>query len=102
MNFRVMPVADGESIAAAIWYEERRSGLADDFLIEMRSAFDVIRENPRNAPQLEYYSGPHEIRRQMLHRFPYAVVYLCRPNEIVVVAVAHTRRRPLHWLYRVD
>jgi hypothetical protein len=54
-----MPVADGEAIAAAIWYEDRRSGLADDFLIEMRSAFDVIRENPRSAPQLEYYSGPH-------------------------------------------
>jgi toxin ParE1/3/4 len=97
-----MPVADGEAIAAAIWYEDRRSGLADDFLIEMRSAFDVIRENPRSAPQLEYYSGPHEIRRQMLHRFPYAVVYLCRHDEIVVVAVAHTRRRPLHWLHRVD
>jgi len=68
----------------------------------MRSAFDVIRENPRSAAQLEYYTGPHEIRRQMLHRFPYAVVYLCRPDEIVVVAVAHTRRRPLHWLHRVD
>lgn len=97
-----MPVADGEAIAAAIWYEDRRSGLADDFVSEMRSAFDAIRENPRSAPQLEYYSGPHEIRRQMLHRFPYAVVYLCRPDEIVVVAVAHTRRRPLHWLHRVD
>ena len=102
MNFRVLPAADGEAIAAALWYEDRRSGLADDFLIEMRSAFDAICENPRSAPQLEYYSGPHEIRRQMLHRFPYAVVYLCRPDVIFVVAVAHTRRRPLHWLNRVD
>ena len=102
MNFRVLPAADGEAIAAALWYEDRRSGLADDFFIEMRSAFDVIRENPLSAPQLEYYSGPHEIRRRMLHRFPYAVVYVCRPDEIVVVAVAHTRRRPLHWVNRVD
>ena len=95
-------MADGEAIAAAIWYEDRRSGLADDFFIELRSAFDVIRENPLSATQLEYYSGPHEIRRRMLLRFPYAVVYLCRPDVLVVVAVAHTRRRPLHWLNRVD
>jgi hypothetical protein len=50
----VLPAADGEAIAAALWYEDRRSGLADDFFIEMRSAFDVIRENPLSAPQLEY------------------------------------------------
>ncbi|RLS40398.1 MAG: type II toxin-antitoxin system RelE/ParE family toxin [Planctomycetota bacterium] len=102
MKFRVLPAADGEAIAAAIWYEDRRSGLGDEFVTEMRSAFDMIRQNPLNAPKLEYYSGPHEIRRQMLHRFPYAVVYLCRADEIVVVAVAHSRRRPLHWLNRLD
>jgi hypothetical protein len=70
VNFRVMPVADGEAIAAAIWYEDRRSGLADDFVSEMRSAFDAIRENPRSAPQLEYYSGPHEIRGKCCIDFP--------------------------------
>ena len=76
MNFRVLPVADGEAIATAIWYEDRRPGLADDFFTQMRSAFELIRQDPLSAPKLEYYSGPHEIRRRMLHRFPYAVVYL--------------------------
>jgi plasmid stabilization system protein ParE len=102
VNFRVLPVADGEAIATAIWYEDRRPGLADDFFTQMRSAFELIRQDPLSAPKLEYYSGPHEIRRRMLHRFPYAVVYLCRSDEIVVVAVTHTRRRPLHWLDRLD
>lgn len=30
-------------------------------------------------------------------RFPYAVVFVCRPDEVVVVAVAHMRREPLYW-----
>ncbi|MBL8817445.1 MAG: type II toxin-antitoxin system RelE/ParE family toxin [Planctomyces sp.] len=101
MNFRVLPAAQGEAVAAAIWYEDRQSGLGDEFISELNSAFDVIQRNPLSAPRLEYYSGPHEIRRQMLHRFPYAVVYLCRDDEIVVVALAHSRRRPLHWLNRL-
>jgi toxin ParE1/3/4 len=101
VKFRVLPVAEGEAIAAAIWYEDRQSGLGDDFVSEFHSALDMIRRNPLSASRLEYYSGLHEIRRQMLHRFPYAVVYLCRNDEIVVVAVTHSRRRPLHWLNRL-
>jgi hypothetical protein len=33
-------------------------------------------------------------------RFPYRVVYRNRPDEIVVVAVAHLRRRPGYWKNR--
>lgn len=36
-----------------------------------------------------------------MHRFQYAVIYLCRPDESLVIAVAHTRRRPLYWLDRL-
>ena len=52
-------------------------------------------------PVLEYYSGSHSVGRCLMDGFPYAVIYVCRPDEIVVVAVAHTRRRPLYWLDRL-
>jgi hypothetical protein len=51
---------------------------------------------------MEQYSGPFDVRRILLERFPYAVIVLCRPEETVVVAVAHTRRRPLYWLERLN
>lgn len=68
----------------------------------MRLAFDSIRMNRFASLLLEYYSGPHEVRRLLMHHFPYAVVFVCRPDETLVVAVAHTHRRPLYWLSRLE
>jgi plasmid stabilization system protein ParE len=97
-----LPEADGETIAAAIWYDDQQSGLGEQFVKEIQAALDKVRRNPLSAPRLEYYVGPHDIRRQLVSRFPYVVVYLCRADDIVVVAVAHSRRRPLHWLNRLN
>ena len=101
MSVRILPEADGESLEAALWYEDRRSGLGDEFLAERAHVLVEIGTNPQSHTKLEFYSGPHEIRRVLLRRFPYAVIYACRPGEVLVVAVAHTRRRPLYWLGRI-
>jgi plasmid stabilization system protein ParE len=101
VNFRVLPEADGDAIAAALWYEERQFGLADEFFTQMRCTYELIRHNPLGAPLLEYNLGSNEIRRRLLKHFPYAVIYACRPDEVVIVAVTHTRRRPLHWMDRL-
>ena len=58
--------------------------------------------NVHTAWRMEQYSGLLDIRRILLRRFPYAVIVLPRPSETLVVAIAHTRRRPLYWLDRVD
>jgi hypothetical protein len=52
--------------------------------------------------RMEQYSGLLDVRRLLLQRFPYAVIVLRRPSETLVVAIAHTRRRPLHWLDQVN
>jgi len=101
VTFQVLPEAQGESIEAAIWYDDRQPSLGTEFLAEIRRAFDAIRTGASFLPRLETYSGPHDIRRTQLKRFPYAVIVLSRPEEVVVVAVAHTRRRPLYWLDRL-
>ena len=102
MNFEVLPEANGEAIAAALWYDEQRLGLGDEFLAELEAAFTAIEEAPNRLRRLETYSGSHNLRRQLLKRFPYVVVVDCRPDRVLVVAVAHTRRRPLYWLDRLN
>jgi hypothetical protein len=32
MTFRVLPEAEGEAIATAVWYDERQPFLGDEFL----------------------------------------------------------------------
>ena len=98
MMIRVLPEADGEVIAAAEWYDGRERGLGDEFLAEVHRVYDAISALPDTGSPLEFYSGNHRIRRSLLRRFPYAVVFLVREAESLVVAVAHTHRRPLYWL----
>ena len=45
------------------------------------------------------YPDP-QTRRVLVVRFPYQVVYRLDQNEIVVVAIAHLKRRPGYWKHR--
>ncbi|MBI3461482.1 MAG: type II toxin-antitoxin system RelE/ParE family toxin [Planctomycetes bacterium] len=36
----------------------------------------------------------------MLPRFPYRIIYEVRSDEIVILAIAHNRRRPGYWSRR--
>jgi hypothetical protein len=102
LNFKTLPAAELEAAEAAIWYDAQRPGLGDEFLNELQDTFGRIKNSPESFGSLEGYSGPLEIRRCMLQRFPYVVVFLHRSEEIVAVAVSHARRRPLYWLTRLN
>lgn len=102
MIFRALRQATAEAGSAAVWYDAKRRGLGADFYAELERGYETIRRDPQALPLLEYYDGPHEIRRFLMRRFPYGIMFLCRPDEIVIVAVAHLKRRPLYWLHRVE
>ncbi len=101
MIFEVVPEARLEAAEAAIWYDDQRAGLGGDFLVEVQKTLDRVRHRPTEFSKLEAYRGPHEVRRALLRRFPYVAIFVCRPDETVVVAVSHARRRPLYWLDRL-
>ena len=42
-------------------------------------------------------SADHNTRRLLVSRFPYQIIYRVRPRKIVVVALAHVKRRPGYW-----
>jgi plasmid stabilization system protein ParE len=39
-------------------------------------------------------SRDHRTRRLLVPRFPYEVVYRLLPSEIIILAIAHLKRRP--------
>jgi hypothetical protein len=43
-----------------------------------------------------------DLRRLVLIRFPYVLIYSFTPDMLRIVAVAHARRRPGYWRARVD
>jgi hypothetical protein len=101
MKLRILPEAELESAEAAAWYDDRQAGLGDDFLGEVAAAMKRIGDDPLLFSRLESYTGRHEVRRCILHRFPFLVIFVCLPDEAIVVAITHVRRRPLHWLERL-
>lgn len=83
----------GQDLAGAYgWYEERRAGLGEEFLIAVDASFDAIERFP------EMFVHVHgAVRRAIVSRFPYAVFYRIEPQQVVVLAVLHTARDPRLW-----
>jgi plasmid stabilization system protein ParE len=100
-HVRFAPEVPDELAAAVLWYEARRQGLGTEFLDEVQATLPLVAERPRSFPRLQDVDATLEIRRALLARFPYALVFLVREDEVRVLAVAHAKRRPGYWLSRV-
>ena len=98
---RLAPEALDELSEAASWYEARSEGLGSELLDEVEEVLPRIGALPESFPRLLDVPEDLEIRRALLPRFPYALVFISTGVEIQVIAVAHTKRRPGYWLDRV-
>jgi toxin ParE1/3/4 len=96
------PEAVVELAEAASWYESRQPGLAIRFLQEIDQARHTIQSRPLSFPRLANTPVDLEIRRVLLPRFPYALVFFELQTEIRVLAVAHAKRHPDYWLNRIQ
>ena len=81
---------------AAVWYDEQRPGLGEEFMVEIEQAIVNAAAGPRRY-QLVF----GDIRRAVARRFPYSVYFRVRSNQLVVLAVFHGRRDPTIWQLRV-
>ena len=88
--------AEQEMIEAALYYESQAKRLGQDFLAKVDSAANDIAANPEVWPIIRF-----DIRRCLIHRFPYAILYKVEPGKIVIVAVMHLHRHPNYWLNRI-
>lgn len=82
-------------LEAALYYQSKASGLGIDYLSEIERAVDAIAESPYTWQILE-----GDLRRRLVRRFPFSVLYRIDPHEIVVIAVAHLRKKPGYWKKR--
>jgi toxin ParE1/3/4 len=95
LSLIVNPLAESDMAEAKAWYDERRSGLGDDFLLCVEEVFDRLRRTP------ELYSKVFDdLRLAPVRRFPYAVIYRADEDQVTVVAVYHTSRDPRQWQAR--
>ena len=91
-----LPEAEQEMIEAALYYQSQALGLGVDYLAEVEHAVHSIATSPHTWPILQ-----GDLRRRLIRRFPYGVLYRIEPEEIVIVAIAHMRKKPGYWMNRV-
>ncbi|MCA1743782.1 MAG: type II toxin-antitoxin system RelE/ParE family toxin [Desulfonatronovibrio sp.] len=89
MKVRILSAAANDLFKAKGYYESQSDGLGADFLNEYEKTISRICKFPQAWIRL----NPH-LRRCLMRRFPYAVLYTVMEKEIVVTAIADLRMDP--------
>src|SRR5688500_6837109 len=92
---RYLPLAREELNEAASFYEARVAGLGVAFLDDVDRSIEMMCENPRIGA-----AAGRTFRKIHVRRFPYSIIYALRDEEVVIVAIAHQRKRPGYWRRR--
>jgi len=98
---RILEDAAEEAIEAAAWYETQQTGLGTDFQQALDAALDLLEDEIVPLTSMPSVAGRRGAKRLLLRRFPYSVVVIERPDEYVVIAIAHQSRRPGYWRGRM-
>jgi plasmid stabilization system protein ParE len=88
-------IARQELEDAVCFYEREYSGLGRRFKEEVRKAALRLAEYPK-AWSIER----GEVRKCLLHKFPYKLLYSVEEDHILVIAIAHQHRKPDYWVDR--
>jgi plasmid stabilization system protein ParE len=91
MNIRFHRRAVAEIDHEVDYYEARQVGLGEALEDEIDAALTMIRRFPEAAPQWKHR---RDRRVAVLDRFPFTLPYQIAGDEIVILALAHTSRRP--------
>lgn len=95
-TFRFLPQARKELLYEIIYYGSSQEGLGIRF---ERAVADAVRRavaNPEHGA-----ARPRNTRRILVRGFPFSIIYRATDKEVLVVAVADSRRRPEYWAGRV-
>ncbi len=92
---RYHQAAEDELLSEVGYLELRAAGLGRRFFAEVRRAEGVIAQFPQSGR--EVLPG---IRKWVLRKFPFSLLYSLEEQGLLILAVAHHRRRPGYWVSR--
>jgi len=94
-RLEVHRLAERELNRAADHCEADTPGLGSEFLDELQRCIDSILRFPLAGTEIA-----EGVRRRLLRRFPFGVLYSIRHESIRVLAVMHLKRHPEYWVGR--
>ena len=94
------PAAEEELRAVVARYEMQQQGLGAQFFADVGHVLELILRYPGIGSVVPHVRAAYGARRVLLRYFPYFVVYRERSEDVHVIAVAHTSRKPGYWRHR--
>lgn len=94
--FRFHPEAREEFRSAIRWYRARNRQASSEFRVAVSDTIRLIAKVPQR--RMKYFHGT---RRFVVQRFPFSVIYLDDPDVVIIIAVAHRKRKPGYWKGRL-
>ncbi len=95
-RLRYHEAAEEELLHEIGYLEFQAQGLGRRFFAEIRRAEDRIAQFPQSAQEIR-----PGIRKCILRAFQYALIYAIERDGVLILAVAHHRRRPGYWAGRI-
>lgn len=96
MKYFFHPQAELELISGIEYYEEHQKGLGKDFALEVNLTIERTLLYPDAWPEID-----KEIRRSLLKRYPYGLLYTIKDNSVIILAVMNLHREPGYWKSRI-
>ncbi|WP_162242018.1 type II toxin-antitoxin system RelE/ParE family toxin [Duganella sp. Leaf126] len=87
--------AEAELDETASFYEALASGLGKSFTAEVKKTVRLIQAHPAAGQNIS-----PRLKKSLVHRFPYSLIYSIDAQAILILAIAHHRRRPGYWHQR--
>jgi toxin ParE1/3/4 len=88
----ICSAAEADYAQALSWYAERSAQAAERFDTEFDQALKTIASGPERFPRCD---ERHHF--YLMRHFPYQLIYRPHDDHWVLIAVAHTARKPRLW-----
>ena len=88
-TLRFLPEVEQDAIGGYVWYESKSPGLGEEFLRIFYACAGDIPKNPLLYPKVH-----GEFRRRLLRRFPYAIYFVIKDDQVIVFGLFHCARDP--------
>jgi toxin ParE1/3/4 len=92
MQLEFHPQAEQEFLEAVSRYEREVPGLGEQMEAEIQAATNLLLQYPEIGSPVEA-----DLRKLVLQRFPYYLIYGVLRDMVYIFALAHERRKPAYW-----
>ncbi|MBD3789677.1 MAG: type II toxin-antitoxin system RelE/ParE family toxin [Campylobacterales bacterium] len=96
MPIEFLELAVQELNEAYSYYEEQQANLGNRFKQEIYNSLHRIAQSPKIYQKIQY-----DVRRCIVHKFPFNILFSIETDHLLVIAIAHHHREPDYWIDRV-